>query len=64
MLDVDVCAYLGSYTTTLDILFRKYKFVWPFFCASDPLIDRFYKNLLIKGYLAQKQRLHELLRML
>ena len=31
------------------------------FWASDPLIDKFYKNLSIKGSEAQKQRLHELL---
>ena len=31
------------------------------FWASDPLIDRFYKNLSIKGSEAQKQRSCELL---
>ena len=31
------------------------------FWASDPLIDRFYSNLSIKGSEAQKQRPHELL---
>ena len=34
------------------------------FWASDPLIDRFYKNLSIKESEAQKQRWHELLWML
>ena len=31
------------------------------FWASDPLIDKFYKNLSIKGSEAQKQRPDELL---
>ena len=31
-------------------------------CAPDPLINRFYYNLSIKGYEAQKQRPHKLLR--
>ena len=34
------------------------------FWASDPLIDRFYQNLSIKGSEAQKQRPHEFLWML
>ena len=34
------------------------------FWASDPLIDRFYYNLSIKGSEVQKQRPHELLWML
>ena len=34
------------------------------FWASDPLINRFYWNLSIKGSEAQKQRPHELLWML
>ena len=34
------------------------------FWAPDPLIDRFYKNLLIKGSGEQKQRPHKLLWML
>ena len=34
------------------------------FWASDPFIDRFYKNLSIKGSEAQKQRPHKLLWML
>ena len=34
------------------------------FCASDPLIDKFYKNLSNKGSEAQKQRPEELLWML
>ena len=34
------------------------------FWASDPLIDRFYKNLSIKAYEALKQRPHKLLWML
>ena len=32
--------------------------------ASNPLIDKLYKNLSIKGSEAQKQMTHELLRML
>ena len=35
-------------------------YIW----ASDPLIDRFYKNLLTKGFEAQIQRPYELLWML
>ena len=31
------------------------------FWASDPLIDRSYKNLSIKGFEAQKQRPHKVL---
>ena len=34
------------------------------FWAPDPLIDRFYRNLSIKGFEAQKHRPHELLWML
>ena len=35
-----------------------------YFWDSDPLIDRFYQNLSIKGSESQKQRPHELLWML
>ena len=53
----------------LDILFSSNRNIHKSLCclcfwASDPLIDRFYLNLSIKGSEAQKQRPHKLLRML
>ena len=54
----------------LDILFRQITMlIKVFFCglcfwAADLLIDKFYKNLLIKGSGTQKQNLHKLLRAL
>ena len=54
---------------TLDILFSSNHNIHKSshglcFWASDPLIDKFYKNLSIKGSEAQKQRPDELLWML
>ena len=51
---------------TLDILFTSNHNIHKnsyglCFWASDPLIDRFYKNLLIKGSISQKYRPHEVL---
>ena len=51
---------------TLDILFSSNHNIHKSSCglcfwASDPLIDRFYQNLSIKGSEAKKQRPHELL---
>ena len=56
-------------TLGLDILFSSNHNIYKSSCdlsfwASDPLIDRFYKNLSIKGSEAQKQRPHKLLLML
>ena len=53
-------------TSTLDILFLLNHNIHKSshglcFWASDPLIDKFYKNLSIKGSEAQKQRPYELL---
>ena len=58
-----VCIYV---VCTLDILFSSnhniHKSLYGLcFWASDPFIDRFYKNLSIKGSETQKQRWHELL---
>ena len=55
--------YIG---TTLDILFPSNHNIHKSLCglcfwASDPVIDRFFKNISIKGSEAQKQRPHELL---
>ena len=54
------------YTPALDILFSSNQNIHKSlhglcFRASDPLIDKFYKNLSIKGSEAQKQRPDELL---
>ena len=54
---------------TLDILFLSNHNIHKSLCglcfwASDPLINRTYKNLSIKGSEAPKQRPHELLLML
>ena len=51
---------------TLDILFSSKHNIHKSSCglcfqASDPLIERFYQNLSIKGSEAQKQRPYELL---
>ena len=55
-------------TLGLDILFSSNHKIYKSSCdlsfwASDHLIDRFYKNLSIKGSEAQKQRPHKLLLM-
>ena len=52
--------------STLDILFSSNHNIHKSSCdlcfwASDPLIDRFYKNLSIKGSEVQKQKPHEFL---
>ena len=60
---------LVSLICSLDILFPSNDIIHKSLCglcflASDPLIDKFYKNLSIKGSEAQKQRPEELLWML
>ena len=55
-----------AYPLTLDILFSSNRNIHKSSCllcllAWYPLIDRFYKNLSIKGSEAQKQRPHEFL---
>ena len=49
----------------LDIIFRQIttfiKVLVAFFLAADPLIDRSYKNISIKGSEAQNKRQHKLL---
>ena len=58
--------YICLYICCLDILFSSNHNIHNSSCdlcfwASDQLIDKFYKNLSIKGSEAQKQRSHELL---
>ena len=60
---------IKQYIGRLDILFPSNHNIHKslhglFWGASDPLIERFYKNLSIKGPEAQKQSLHQLLLML
>ena len=65
---VGICRFLEVEVRRLDILFSSNHNIHKSSCGvcfwasdPDPLIDRFYYNLWIKGSKAQKQKPHEFL---